>query len=53
MTNEKKVDIMCPFIQNELTHAAAENNIIYLLTTAGRENNEWTTLSTDLYMSVD
>ena len=46
MTNEKKIDIMCPFIQNEPTHAAAEKNIIYLLGAAGRENNKWATLAT-------
>ena len=46
MTNQKEIDIMCPFIQHELTHAAAEKNIIYLLATAAGQNNGCTTLST-------
>ena len=46
----EKIDILCPFIQNELTHAAAEKNIIYLFGAAGSENNERATLSTDLYI---
>ena len=50
VTNQKKIDIMCPFIQHELTHVAAEKNIIYLLATAPGQNNGCTTLSTNLYM---
>jgi hypothetical protein len=49
VTDKKSMDIVCLFVQNELSDATIEKHIVYLLVRVGIENNEYTALSTNFY----